>query len=49
MPLPPKQQDDKSKHDKDQAVFDAWLTECSDIRDAVIEGLLANLPSAKND
>lgn len=40
--------EDARRHDVDKATFDSWITECEAIQEAVVEGLLSNLPSAKD-
>lgn len=49
MPCPvPRPKDEEQKRAERQAIFDSWLVECAEIQNAVIEGLLANLPSAQD-
>lgn len=46
LPVPPPP---KEGREREQAIFDGWLAECAELQDLVVEQLILNLPSFKEE
>lgn len=39
------QSDEEARQSRDQATFDGWITECAEMQERWVEGLLSQMPS----